>query len=137
MPIARAIPIGTTRIPGALADGDIRANAAVAVINDGSSILIVECSNSSNANQFIGFAVSSVSSGEPVSVHSARGSVVSPILKDGDPLNLNEPVFLSGILGEVTSGPVPPTHGVVVFQVGLALSSNQLTLNTDAKTSIG
>ncbi len=137
MPIAQVSGFrGTVRIPGAVAAGDIRANAAVAVTNDGTDILISECSAFVNAAQFVGFAVSAVSAGDPLQIFSMRGISITPILEGDVPLILNEPVFLSDTLGEVRSAPVFAS-GKTFLQVGVAVSTTQLSLNTDAKVTAG
>lgn len=137
MPIAQSTSSssrGAINIPGATASGAIRANAAVAVINDGANIKIIECSRTVNAAQFTGFAASDALDGASLLVFVSRGVVVDPILEGAVPLILNQPVFLSSTLGEVVSGPV---ESGVIYQVGIALSPTQLSLNTDSKISLG
>lgn len=137
MPVVRApspSSMGAISIPGATASGTVRANSAVAVINDGLDIKIVECSKIVYAAQFTGFAVSDAVDGAPLMVFVSRGVLVEPILEGAAPLILNEPVFLSSTLGEVVSGPIASG---MIFQVGIALSPTQLSLNTDSKITLG
>jgi len=121
---------GALIIPGATADGAIRAGAAVALVSISGNQKLTECGSASNAGEFQGFAKISVADGDPVPVITVRGSMVEPIVEGGGSLTPGDPVFLSPTLGEVTQ--TPPATGMVL-RVGESVSPSQIFFNTDQR----
>jgi hypothetical protein len=116
--------------PNTTASGAIRAGAAVALIDLAGAARLIECSASSNAGGFQGFAATTVADGDPVGVSTLRGSLVVPILEGGGALTGGQAVFLSATNGEITH--TPPASGYVL-RVGDAFSTTQIFLNTDVR----
>jgi hypothetical protein len=116
--------------PNTTASGAVRAGAAIALIDQAGAARLVECSASSNAEAFAGFAVAAVADGDPVGVATLRGSLVEPILTGGGALNSGQSLFLSVTAGEVDH--TPPAAGYVL-RVGAAFSTTQMFLNTDTR----
>ena len=137
MPIGRRRLItesyGALIIPGATSNGAVRAGAAVALVSITGNQKLVECSSSSNVEEFLGFAKIAVADGEPVPVVTIRGSMIEPIIEGGGALTPNDPIFLSTTLGEITQ--VPPTTGMVL-RLGESVSPAQIFFNTDQRILI-
>ena len=108
----------------------IRDNAAVGVVLDGAVGKIFEIGASYHSSSFIGFAVGTYSIGDTVRVSTIRGSTVSVVVENGDPLNIGESVFISNTKGEVTQT-APIVSGNVLVQVGVASSTDKILLITD------
>ena len=121
---------GVFVFPDATASGAIREGAAVSLIDQAGSPRLVECSATSNAAAFTGFAVSAVADGEAVGVVTLRGSLVTPLLVGGGALTTGTALFLSAFAGEVVHS--PPATGYVL-RVGDAFSTTQMILNTDTR----
>ena len=138
MPIGRRPVVtasgGVFMFPNATASGAIRQGASVALVDIAGAARLVECSASSNAMQFQGFAITTVADGDPVGVATLRGSVVTPIPEGGGVLTAGQSLFLSGTGGEVTH--TAPVTGVA-FRVGSAFSATSMTLNTDSSVQYG
>ena len=134
MPIGRRPAVtssgGIFVFPNTTASGAIRAGAAVALVDQAGAARLVECSSSSNAGSFQGFAATAVGDGAPVGVITLRGSLVTPILLGGGVFTPGQSLFLSGTVGEVTH--TPPASGYVL-RVGDAFSTAQMFLNTDVR----
>ena len=134
------MPIGqrssVTRSKGMFLAGDagapLREFAAVAMTPAG----LVECSATSNGSGFIGFAAASYGAGDPVYVVSLRGSTLEPLVEGDVDLSVGSPVFLSGVLGEVTQTPPSGAPNTFLVQVGVAASSSTLFLNTDFRVGM-
>jgi hypothetical protein len=116
--------------PNTTASGAVRAGSAVALIDQVGNARLVECSASSNAEAFAGFAAAAVADGDPVGVTTLRGSLVEPLLTGGGVLTPGQSLFLSATAGEVTH--TPPAAGYVL-RVGDAFSTTQMFLNTDTR----
>ena len=95
---------GVFYVPNGTANGAIRQGAAVAVVNTG-TVQIEECSASSNADKFIGFANAAAANGDAVGIITLRGSTIEPIIEGGGNLTAGDPVWLSPTLGEITQTP--------------------------------
>ena len=138
MPVGRTSPISSSSghftYPGATASGDIRKGAAVAMVNVGGSVKILECGAQSYGDRFIGFSAGNYSSGvSSIGVTTFRGASVSPILENGVSLTPGNTVLLSNTLGEVTQ--TAPSSGTVV-QLGIADTSSSMFINSDQKVII-
>ena len=137
MPIGRRRLVtesyGALIIPGATANGVIRAGAAVALVSITGNQKVVECNSSTYAEEFQGFAKVAVADGDPVPVVTIRGSLIEPIVEGGGALTPNDPVFLSPTSGEVAQG--PPATGMVI-RIGEAVSPTQIFFNTDQRILI-
>ena len=138
MPVGRKSSIsgsaGAFSFPGSTASGDIRANAAVALVNVGGNIRVLECGAGSYGDRFQGFAETAYANGAAsVNIVTLRGSRVTPIIESGGVLAAGAPVFLSDIPGEVSN--TAPSGGVSV-QVGLAVSDSSIVINADQRTFI-
>ena len=134
MPIGRRPVLtasgGSLMFPNATASGAVRAGAAVAVVDIAGSPRIVECSASSNANAFQGFAVAAVADGDPVSILTVRGSQVTPVIAGGGAFTPGSSVYLSSSAGEVSH--TSPASGLVI-RVGEAVTATTMILNTDSR----
>lgn len=132
MPVARANnAIGTgsfvsVRGTAGHATEDLVPGLAVAITPSG----ITPCSALVTPDAFTGFALNSVSTGQPVAVVSMRGSVVTPTTEDGNPLTPGLRLFLSETLGKVTHT-APMGTGKTVLCVGTAISATEMVLLTD------
>jgi hypothetical protein len=137
MPIGRRRLItesyGALIVPGATANGAVRAGAAVALVSITGNQKLVECSSSSYFEEFLGFAKIAVADGEPVPVVTIRGSMIEPIIEGGGALTPNSPVFLSLTAGEVTQS--PPATGMIL-RIGESVSPAQIFFNTDQRILI-
>lgn len=106
MPVGRGFPpsaSGSSIIPGTVAEGEIGANAAVALVTNGSGdSCLVECSAMYHGDKFYGFARRSALSGQKVEVKTMRGSPITPLVEGGFPLTVGSPVFLSRTPGHVS-----------------------------------
>jgi len=134
MPIGRRPAVtptgGVFVFPDTTASGAIRAGAAVALVSMAGASRIIECSATSNANAFQGFAVAAAADGGVVGVGTLRGSLVAGLLEGGGAFSAGQSLFLSLSVGEVTH--TPPAAGYVL-RVGEAFSATQMFLNTDIR----
>jgi hypothetical protein len=135
MPIARATnAIGTgafVSVPGTAgqATENLVPGLAVAITPAG----IIMCSSTVTPEAFTGFALNSVVTGKPVAIVSMRGSVVTPITEDGNPMTPGLRLFLSDTPGKVTH--IAPTGpGKTVMWVGTAVSPTDMVLLTDFRS---
>lgn len=119
---------GAFIVPNATASGAVRAGATVAVVELLGAVKVIECSSSSNAASFIGFANQTAADGDVVEIISIRGSTITPIVEGGGTLTAGDMVFISDTAGEVKMG--VPTTGMAI-RVGAAISATQLILTTD------
>jgi hypothetical protein len=102
---------------------------------DGVDAVIEECSATQNGNTFAGFAAKAVADGEAVGIVSFRGSTTAPIVEGGGAFTIGEAVFLSPTTGEVTHT-APTAAGVVSLHLGVAVSTTELFMSTDARYGI-
>lgn len=138
MPVGRKSSVsgssGAFSFPGATASGDIRAGAAVALVNVGGNVRLLECGAESYGDRFQGFAEASYTNGDtPVNVITFRGSVVTPIVEGGAALNPGASVVLSPTPGEVTQK--APSKGVII-RVGIAADASSMFINSDQQVRI-
>ncbi len=124
---------GVFYIPNSTANGAIREGAAIATVNTG-TIQLEECSASSNATAFVGFANTAAGNGDAVGVVSLRGSTVTPIVEGGGALTAGDPVWLSSTLGEVTQ--TAPTSDLSL-RCGMATSTTEMILSSDVQIDLG
>jgi len=124
---------GVFYIPNSTANGAIRAGAAIATVNTG-TVQLEECSASSNAQAFIGFANEAAGNGDAVGVVSLRGSTVTPIVEGGGNLTAGDPVWLSATLGEVTQTPLTSD---LSLRCGMAISTTEMMLASDVQIDLG
>lgn len=133
MPVARGTnAIGTGAFvtpPNVVASEPLAAGLAVGLNLSGE---VVPCSAATLGYTFLGFMMTSVATGAPVSIIAMRGSAVVPVVEGGGSLTPGEKVFLSGTLGEVTHTP-PTGAGYTSVQVGIATSATQMVLLTDQR----
>jgi hypothetical protein len=94
------------------------------------SVGVSPCSALVTPEAFTGFAMCAVAMGKPVAIVSMRGSIVTPITEDGNPLTPGLRLFLSETLGKVTHT-APLDKGVTVVCVGTAISGTEMVLLTD------
>ena len=138
MPVGRAPAFtgssGHFTYPGASASGSIRQGAAVALVNVGGSVKILECSAQSYGDRFIGFSAGNYTTGtNSIGVTTFRGASVTPIVENGVSLTPGRAVFLSGTLGEVTQS--PPPYGTIV-QAGISSTSDSMFINSDQRVIV-
>ena len=122
-------------VPGAIAGEAIAVGQAIALIDDAGSLEYRLCSSTLFPLQFVGFAESSVSAGDPLLAVAGRGSVVTPIIEGGGSLTPDLPVYLSGTAGAITQT-APPGPGVTLYPIGFAIDASRITMNTDYRVVI-
>ena len=125
---------GAFIVPNATASGAVRAGATVAVVEILGVVKVIECSASSNAASFVGFANQAVADGDVVELISVRGSTVTPVIEGAGALTPGDMVFISDTAGEIKMG--LPTAGMAI-RVGAAISTTQLILTTDLQVVLG
>lgn len=100
-----------------------------------STVGIVPCSANDLGYNFLGFALSDSTTGNPVGIMTMRGSSVRPIVEGDVPLVPAEKVFLSATPGKVTQTP-PVGTGWFSIQVGVASSPTELIILTDTRIKL-
>jgi hypothetical protein len=120
MPVGRGYSpsaSGSAIVPGASAEGEITANAAVALLTDeAGNTKLVECSAISHGEKFYGFAKKDALDGQNVEIKTMRGSIVNPLVEDGGSITAGQPVFLSRTPGKV-SGSVPAEYEFCAYGI--------------------
>ena len=111
-------------------DGPYPVGAAVSVVRvDGQ--LVYQLAGACNCTDtFFGFLSGTFQVGNPASVTTVRGAIISPLLEGGVPLISGRHVFLSEIPGYVTMS-VPLSNPSTIVRVGFAISATEIVLNTD------
>lgn len=121
------------RYANALTAEPIALGHAVAIVDVAGTQRIYRCGATTYPDQWAGFADQAAGVGVAIYVAAGRGSRVTPVVEGGGPLTVNQRVYLSMTPGEVTPTPVPRGPGVFTVPVGLAISTTQFTLLSDAK----
>lgn len=85
-----------------------------------------------NGGTFYGFLANNGVAGQTASVITGRGSIVTPSVEGGVPLVVDQEVYLSRTPGQVTQTPPAGVSGARVLLVGVAISSTQIALLSDA-----
>ena len=94
---------------------------------------LLPCSSNLYADTFYGFADATTAQGTIPTI-TGRGSRVTPLVKNDDPLVIGVGVWLSDTAGRVVQ--TPPSSGTIL-RVGTAVTTTEMVLATDAKVSIG
>jgi hypothetical protein len=121
------------RYDNAVAAEIIAPGHAVAIVDVAGTQRIYRCGATTYPDQWAGFADQAAVIGQAIYIASGRGSRITPVVEGGGPLTANQRVYLSMTPGEVTSTPVARGPGVFTVPVGLAVSTTQFTLLSDAK----
>lgn len=125
----------TTTLPATVTDPAVvyAVGQAVALVPDPETGLatLMLCGSQTQGHRFYGFLAQPVTPGLPPVVMVGRGSLVTPLVEGGVPLNIDKPVWLAQTPGCVTS--TFPCEGWAV-QVGSAISATQIVLITDSRT---
>jgi hypothetical protein len=103
----------------------------VAIIDNAGTPTVIRCGANivDDSVKLVGFFYAL---GPPIILTTGRGSTVTPRVQGGSPLTPGEDVWVSTTPGEVTQL-APVGSGLLQIRLGVATSTTQMVLNTDAR----
>jgi hypothetical protein len=111
----------------------LSAGQLVSLVDVGGSLKYVptSCLESSYPTYFFGVVLEDAAQGQTVRVSTGRGSIVSPLVEGGVPLDPSKPVYLSLTPGRATQDLDSYPPGAIILKVGQAVTSTKMVLNND------
>lgn len=112
---------------------------AVSIVQDilnNNQIYALCSSHQSQVETFLGFQINDTSNGARPLVATGRGSIITPIVQDDQPLIPNLSVYLSPVSGRVSqdSNKILASEKGTVLLIGVAISTTQMILAPEEST---
>lgn len=112
---------------------NVTQGGAVALVDDGGTMKLLHCSNTTYAEAFYGFSDETVVQ-DTIFVYNKRGARVTPLVENDDPLVPGDEIWLSATAGRVTQ--TCPSSGSIL-KLGVAISTTEMVLIMNPRNVIG